>query len=101
MTNDRNRVGKAGLLRCRGVVEGFYGPLWRHEDRGHLCENLRRWGMNVFVYAPKHDPFHRFRWEELYPREEMRRFRELGELAPRSGGMFSIAISPGNSFRPG
>jgi hyaluronoglucosaminidase len=56
--------------------------------------------MNVFVYAPKHDPYHRFRWEVLYPREEMRRFRELGELARKSGGMFSIAISPGNSFRP-
>ena len=46
----------------RGVVEGFYGVPWQHEDRLWLLERMRGWGMNTYVYAPKDDPFHLARW---------------------------------------
>jgi hyaluronoglucosaminidase len=84
----------------RGVIEGFYGPLWTHENRLHLLTNMPRWAMNLYIYAPKNDPHHRFRWEVPYPAAEMRRFRELADVAKRHRVQFSIAISPGNTFRP-
>ncbi len=87
-------------LRYRGVIEGFYGPMWSHEERLHLVRHLADWHMNLYIYAPKDDPFHRFRWDAPYPAAEMRRFAELAEEARRHGGELSYAISPGNSFDP-
>jgi hyaluronoglucosaminidase len=84
----------------RGVIEGFYGPMWSHEDRLDLIARMPAWSMNLYVYAPKTDPYHRFRWEVPYPKEQLRRFRELGDAARQRGVKFSLAISPGNSFRP-
>ena len=87
-------------LPYRGVIEGFYGPLWTHDDRLDLLANMPAWNMNLYIYAPKNDPYHRFRWELPYPRDEMRKFRELSDAAQRRRVMLSIAISPGNTFDP-
>ena len=43
----------------RGVIEGFYGPPYSHEERLRLLDELGGCGMNRYVYAPKHDPLHR------------------------------------------
>jgi len=87
-------------LQYRGVIEGFYGPMWSHADRLHLIRHLRGWNMNLYIYSPRDDPYHRFRWDAPYPPEEMARFAELAEEARRQGVQFAYAISPGNSFRP-
>ena len=60
--------------RFRGVIEGFYGPAWSHENRLWMLEKLGSWGMNLYVYAPKNDPFHRERWRDPYPPREVREF---------------------------
>ncbi|MHB9106986.1 MAG: beta-N-acetylglucosaminidase domain-containing protein [Armatimonadota bacterium] len=91
----------ATTLPYRGVIEGFYGPMWSHEERMHLVRHLRGWNMNLYIYAPKDDPFHRFRWDAPYPPAEMQRFSELAGEAQRQGVQFAYAISPGNSFDPG
>ena len=59
-------------FRHRGVVEGFYGPPWSHEDRCALVEWIGDWGMNRFVYAPKDDPLHRESWRDAYPGDTIR-----------------------------
>lgn len=87
-------------LKYRGVLEGFYGPAWTHEERMHLVRHLRGWHMNLYIYAPRNDPYHRTRWDAPYPPEEMRRFHELAAEADRQGVMFSYAISPGTDFDP-
>jgi len=87
-------------LRYRGVIEGFYGPMWTHEDRLHLLQHMSDWQMNLYIYSPRDDPYHRFCWDLPYPPEEMARFAELAAEARRRGVQFAYAISPGNTFNP-
>lgn len=83
----------------RGVIEGFYGTPWSHEDRLHVVAQLGAWGMNRYVYAPKEDPLHRSRWREPYPDDFVRRFAELVAHGGRAGVEVGFAISPGLSIR--
>lgn len=87
-------------LKYRGVIEGFYGPMWSHEERLHLIRHMRGWNMNLYIYSPRDDPYHRFNWDRPYPAGEMRRFAELAEEARGQGVQFAYAISPGNTFDP-
>lgn len=84
----------------RGVIEGFYGPMWSHAERLHLVQHLREWNMNLYIYSPRDDPYHRFHWDTPYPADEMRRFGELAAAARAAGVGFAYAISPGNTFEP-
>jgi len=90
----------ASILRYRGVIEGFYGPMWSHEDRLHLLRHMPGWRMNLYIYSPRDDPYHRFCWDLPYPPEEMGRFTALAAEAHTQGVQFAYAISPGNTFRP-
>ena len=90
----------ASTLQYRGVIEGFYGPMWSHEERLHLIRHMRAWNMNLYIYSPRDDPYHRFHWDKPYPAEEMARLSELAAEAHRQGVGFAYAISPGNTFRP-
>ncbi|HEX5066827.1 MAG TPA: beta-N-acetylglucosaminidase domain-containing protein [Myxococcota bacterium] len=83
----------------RGVIEGFYGTPWSHEDRLHVIGRLGAWGMNRYVYAPKEDPLHRARWREPYPDDFVQRFAELVAAGERAGVAVGFAISPGLSIR--
>lgn len=87
-------------LKYRGVIEGFYGPMWSHEDRLHLIRHMRGWHMNLYIYSPRDDPYHRFHWDTPYPPEQMRRFAELAGEAHQQGVQFSYALSPGAGFDP-
>ncbi len=82
----------------RGVVEGFYGKPWQHEDRLWLLERMQTWGMNTYVYAPKDDPLHLERWREPYPDEKLAEFRELVRAGERAGVRVGFAVSPGRSI---
>lgn len=79
----------------RGVIEGFYGPPWSHQDRLDTIAFCAANKLDTYVYAPKDDPYHRERWREPYPPE---RLAELGALA-REGRARHVqivfAISPG------
>ncbi len=83
----------------RGVVEGFYGPPYSHQDRLWLVERIGRWGMNRYLHAPKDDPLHRSRWREPYPEPAMREFAELIARGERAGVQVGFAVSPGLSIR--
>jgi hyaluronoglucosaminidase len=82
----------------RGVIEGFYGKPWAHEDRLWLLDRMGRWGMNTYVYAPKDDPFHLARWREPYPDEQLAEFRALVAGGERAGVRVGFAVSPGRSI---
>ena len=79
----------------RGVVEGFYGTRYTHEDRLWLIERLGEWGMNRYVYAPKDDPLHRAKWREPYPESTQRDFAELIARGADAGVQVGFALSPG------
>jgi hyaluronoglucosaminidase len=86
-------------MRMRGVIEGFYGPPWSHEERLDLIAFCGRHGLNTWVHAPKDDPFHRGRWRDPYPDDELERFGELASQAGRHGVELVWAIAPGLSIR--
>lgn len=82
-------------VECRGVIEGFYGNPWSHEDRLRQFEFYGRNKLNTYVYGPKDDPYHRKHWRDPYPEKEARLIRELVEAAHRNHVQFVWAIHPG------
>lgn len=82
----------------RGVIEGFYGPPWSHQDRLDMIRFMGRVGMNVYFYGPKDDPFHRERWRDPYPADQIARIGELVKAGRDNGVDVWFAISPGLSM---
>ncbi|MCK2217178.1 beta-N-acetylglucosaminidase domain-containing protein [Actinomadura sp. ATCC 31491] len=85
-------------LPLRGTIEGFYGTPWSHAARLDHLRFSARHKLNAYVYAPKDDPFHRERWREPYPEEELARLAELVAEAARQHVRFVFALSPGLSM---
>ena len=82
----------------RAIVEGFYGNPWTHQDR---LEQFKFYGenkLNMYIYAPKDDPYHRDLWRDPYPAEEMARMQELINTATENKVDFVFAISPGKDI---
>ena len=82
----------------RGIVEGFYGVPWSHQDRLDILRFVGQHRMNVYYYAPKDDPYHRKLWREPYPPNEVKRLGELVDTARANFVDFCFAISPGLSM---
>jgi hypothetical protein len=81
-----------------GVIEGFYGTPWSHQDRLDVLRFMDRVGLASYYYAPKDDPYHRSRWREPYPQQQERQLAELAATAQASGVAFVYAVSPGGSM---
>ena len=79
----------------RGTVEGFYGTPWSHKARLSQIEFYGRNKMNVYIYGPKDDPYHRDKWRLPYPDAEAKRIQELNEHSKANGVNFYWAIHPG------
>ncbi|XP_041985281.1 protein O-GlcNAcase isoform X2 [Aricia agestis] len=78
-----------------GVVEGFYGRPWTTEQRKDLFIKLKKWGLDMYVYAPKDDYKHRAYWRELYTVEEAEHLTSLISEAKAHDVTFCYALSPG------
>lgn len=83
----------------RGVVEGFYGTPWSHEDRLSMIEFCGDVRMNTYIYAPKDDSKHRDQWRELYDDAEEVKLTELIHACAENNVRFVYALSPGLDFR--
>jgi hyaluronoglucosaminidase len=82
-------------VRIRGLIEGFYGPPWTHEERLDLIRFCGEHGLNTWVHAPKDDPYHRKLWREPYPDGELALLGELARAAETAGVELAYAIAPG------
>lgn len=78
-----------------GIVEGFYGRPWTEDERRMMLHFLGEHGMNLYVYAPKDDPYHREKWREPYPLQEMLALKRLVAEARAAGVELVFAVSPG------
>src|SRR5215813_15105033 len=74
----------------RGVVEGYYGRPWSGDARRTVIRFVAARGMNVFVYGPKNDPYHRDRWRDPYPADANDDFRETVAVARRAKVRFVV-----------
>ena len=82
-------------FRQVGVIEGFYGTPWSHQDRIDMLEFMGGMGMTTYYYAPKDDPYHREKWREPYPAGKLAQFRELLAVARKYKIDLYFALSPG------
>ena len=87
------------LFRIRGYIEGFYGTPWKPQQRTEMLRLLAEHGMNTYFYAPKDDPYHRDRWQELYPEKELADLASLVRFAERNCVDFWFCIAPGLDIR--
>lgn len=87
------------LFAKRGYIEGFYGNTWSHENRKVMLELMSFYGMNTYYYAPKDDPYHRDKWDILYPEKELSQLSEISELCRRVFVDFHFCIAPGLSMK--
>lgn len=81
----------------RGSIEGFYGAPWSHEDRLSQLDFYGQQKMNMYIYAPKDDPYHREQWRVPYPANKLAEISELVQKAKQNHVELVFAISPGNS----
>ncbi len=46
---------QSGTFQTIGVVEGFYGRVWKSGEREAFINGLAPLGLNTYLYAPKHE----------------------------------------------
>jgi hypothetical protein len=82
-----------------GVIEGYFGRPWRHEDRKQVITRLGELGFAFFHYAPKADSFLRRRWREPHPDAALAELAELSAHCRHLGMRFGIGLSPYELYR--
>ena len=87
------------LFETRGYIEGFYGKTWSDEKRCYVMQLMAKYGMNTFYYAPKDDIYHREKWRELYPENELNALKNLFDFATENELDFAWCIGPGLTYK--
>jgi len=86
-------------MKIRGIIEGFYGNPWSFDERREAIDTVSKYKMNTYIYAPKNDLYHRTKWSEPYPKEELARLRELVNHCSNKYIDFYYTLAPGVSMR--
>ncbi|GIU67117.1 beta-N-acetylglucosaminidase domain-containing protein [Candidatus Phycosocius spiralis] len=81
-----------------GIIEGYFGPPWRWEDRCAVVEQLAPVGYRFFHYAPKGDAFLRRRWQETHPPEEAKQIAHFVSFCQEKSVRVGIGLSPYEAF---
>ena len=82
-----------------GVIEGYVGRPWRHEDRKQVLSRLREMGYAWFHYAPKADAWLRRRWRERHPDAVLAELSDLSAHCRGLGMRFGVGLSPYELYR--
>lgn len=91
-------MNRARTFQRRGIVEGFFGPLWSMSHRKALFEFGTARGMNTYLYAPKDDPYHRARWRQPYPPKQWQDLLQLIRHAQKRRIDFVYGFHPGKGL---
>ncbi len=87
------------LFKKRGYIEGFYGPTWENSKRLSFMKLMASYGMNTYFYAPKDDLYHREKWRDFYPENELLQLKNLFSIACENFIDFHWTIGPGLTYR--
>ncbi len=82
-----------------GVIEGYFGRPWSHEDRKQVLTRLRELGYAWFHYAPKADAFLRRRWRERHADTTLGELADLSAHCRALGLRFGVGLSPYELYR--
>jgi hyaluronoglucosaminidase len=91
-------MGTSQTFQRRGIVEGFFGPLWSMSHRKALFDFGAARGMNTYLYAPKDDPYHRARWTQPYPPKRWKALVQLIRHAQKRRIDFVYGFHPGKGL---
>jgi hyaluronoglucosaminidase len=83
----------------RGVVEGFYGKPWSHEQRIRGLKNFGDFNMNTYFLAPKDVPWQRFNWRQPFQSEFLNTTEELIKIGRLNAIEIVTCVSPGLSVQ--
>ena len=83
----------------RGLVEGYYGNPYSEADRMGLLNMFGEMKMNVYIYGPKDDAYHKSKWREEYPTELGNKITEYVNVAKANKIEFMWAIHPGEDIQ--
>jgi len=83
----------------RGVVEGFYGKPWTHEQRMRGLQYFGDYNMNSFFLAPKDIPWQRFNWRAPFDSAFLATTNELIIQGRKNAVDIVVCVSPGLSVR--
>jgi hyaluronoglucosaminidase len=84
--------------RFFGYIEGYYGRMLSWDERSLILDEMRRLGLNTYLYAPKEDPFHRQEWRAPYPAAWRASFKAFVNHAQKNGIDVIAGMAPGLSF---
>lgn len=93
----------------RGFIEGYYGIPWTTDERVELMKFGSSFKTNVYIYAPKNDPYHSTNWRSLYSAADLQELKEQVKAGEESKTRFvwaahpfnHSAILPGNQYQSG
>lgn len=86
-------------FKTRGVVEGFYGKPWSHEQRLDAIEKFGDFNFNTYFIAPKDVPWQRFNWRQPFGSEFIELTKELIIKGLENGISITACVSPGLSVK--
>ena len=84
----------ASAAPMRGVIEGYYGRPWTGPARREVIAFLATHHMDTFVYSPKNDEFHRARWRDPYPADQLADLRATAVAARKAKVRFVYGLTP-------
>lgn len=87
------------MLPELGLIEGYFGRPWRHEDRKRVVTKLHELGFSWIHYAPKADAYLRRRWREPHPPAAFAELADLSAHCRNLGMRFGIGLSPYELYR--
>ena len=82
----------------RGYIEGYYGRLFTWEERAYILSEMASLSMDLYFYAPKEDPFHRFQWRVPYPADWLSHFSSFASQARANNLLLATGIAPGLDY---
>jgi hyaluronoglucosaminidase len=77
-----------------GIIEGFFGKTWSWADRLIWAKFLATIGGNLYLYAPKKDPFFRRLWREPIDPPHLAQLRDCRSAYHTAGVGFGVGITP-------
>ncbi len=80
--------------KIRGFIEGYYGIPWSNEDRMELMKFGGDFKMTSYIFAPKNDPYHKEKWREKYPAEELAKLKEMVSIGNQTKCRFVWTAHP-------
>lgn len=78
----------------RGFIEGYYGIPWTTEERIELMKFGGKFKTNIYIYAPKDDPYHSANWRGLYSPADLAELKEQIAAGAQTKTRFAWAIHP-------